>query len=856
MLENRIMRIRLFVPLVFSLLTASSSLHAQSPAACSLDNSCDAAQASVVAAQTGVADNQNTSDASGMDGQATQNPATENTDWSGIANSMQRPAQTASRNETGALRTPAQQQMLQPTVQQIRQQSEYPPAPPSEFQKFVAATTGQRLEIYGTDLFRKVPATFSPSNLTPARAEYILGPDDELRVRIWGAVNYTGNLRVDRSGNIYIPQVGSVHVDGLKFVELDHQLRAAIGRVYRNFDLTADLGRIRSIQVYITGQARRPGVYTVSALSTLVDALFASGGPAPSGSLRHIQLKRDGKVVTDFDLYALLLRGDKSKDLPLQPEDVLFIPPVGAQVAVTGSVRNAAIYELRDDETVADALEAAGRTSAMTANRKITLDRAEDNQRRAMDFALDAKGLAVALKDGDIVHVFSILPSYQKSVTLRGSVANPGHYGWHENMHLSDLLPDRESLLSRDYWWKRSHLGLSTPEYEALVAPVPDSLRNQLTTDIANTLRGDNTADSTDQEASKSGNFGTLASSSKSRVIANALNPGQGNNSVIGVNPEQIDWDYAVIERVDPVTLQSSLLPFDLGKLINGKDASQDLVLQPGDTVTIFSQSDIRVPDAQQTKYVTLEGEVVHAGTYSVNPGETLQDLVRRAGGLTSRAYLYGAEFDRASTRRLQQQRIDEYVRTMELETTRSSIAFANYAALSSQGGASAASGSVTQQFMEQLRNIRATGRVVLKIQPDSNSVEALPAIALENGDRLMIPVRPATVYVVGAVYDQNTVLYEKDGTVGGYLRQAGGVNRNADFNRAYLIHADGSVLNHNDVKSLIGNNFMHARLNPGDTLVVPDRNFRPNVSLKNVLEWTQMFSQLAMGAATIAILK
>jgi len=133
------------------------------------------------------------------------------------------------------------------------------PDPPTEFQKFVAATTGQLLPVYGANLFRNVPLTFAPIDLAPVTAKYVIGPDDELRVRIWGQINYSGNLRVDRSGNIYLPQVGEVHVAGFEFSALDQHLRAAVGRIYRNFDLSVDIGRIRSIEVYVTGQARRPG---------------------------------------------------------------------------------------------------------------------------------------------------------------------------------------------------------------------------------------------------------------------------------------------------------------------------------------------------------------------------------------------------------------------------------------------------------------------------------------------------------------------------------------------------------------------------------------------------------------------
>ncbi len=212
-----------------------------------------------------------------------------------------------------------------------QQQMLLPPEPLTEFQKFIASTTNQVLPIFGANLFRRVPSTFAPLNMTPVPSDYVIGPGDELRIRVWGQVNFQANLQVDRAGEVYLPQVGPVHVAGMPFSDLDGHLRQAIGRVYRNFDLTADIGQIRAIQVYVAGQARRPGVYTVSSLSTLVDAVFASGGPSIQGSMRHIELRRGSDVVTDFDLYGLLVHGDKSKDVKLLPGDVIFIPAVGAR---------------------------------------------------------------------------------------------------------------------------------------------------------------------------------------------------------------------------------------------------------------------------------------------------------------------------------------------------------------------------------------------------------------------------------------------------------------------------------------------------------------------------------------------
>lgn len=743
-----------------------------------------------------------------------------------------------------------------------------PPDELTEFQNFVAAATGQKMLIYGASLFRRVPSTFSPSNLTPVSADYVIGPDDEVRVRIWGATTYSGNLRVDRSGSIYIPQVGSVAVAGLKFAQLDQHVRSAVARQYSNFDLSVELGRIRSIQVYVTGQARRPGAYTVSSMSSLVDALFASGGPSPQGSMRHLELKREGKIVANFDLYALLLHGDKSGDARLEPEDVLYIPPAGGQVAVLGSVRNPAIYELRDHETLGEMLESAGGTTALSSQSRISVDRAsQSGHREAVEFAYDAGGLTAALLDGDILRIEPTIPAYRNTVTLRGNVANPGHFSWRPGMRLSDILPDRDSLLSRDYWWQRAHLGLPSPEFEsAVVQPQPlaqelkRSIESPLERAASQTQADDFSVSSpTADNAQRLGAAGLDSQHSTSHASLAAENAGPTEGSTVQPKLEvrllghEIDWNYAVIERTDPDNLKTSLIPFDLGKLIVSHDESQNLALQPGDTISIFSQSDIRLPVDEETKYVTVEGEVGHAGVYSVKPGETLRDLIGRAGGLTQKAYLYGSEFTRESARKFQQRRIDEYVQEVDLEVRRGSLALANAAI----PGVAIASGSSAQdRFLEQLKLVRASGRVVLQLLPNASALDSIPIIELENGDHFTIPSRPATINVVGAVYNENVFLYHRDGQTEGYLKLAGGPNRNADTRKMFIIRADGAVESRDSIKGLWGDAFLRTALNPGDTLVVPDKNLKPNTSLKSFLDWSQAFSQLALGAAAISVLR
>jgi len=737
-------------------------------------------------------------------------------------------------------------------------QQTFPPDPPTEFQNFVAATLGERLPVYGSDLFLRVPTTFAPSNRTPVPPQYVVGPGDELQIRIWGEITYSGNLIVDRSGAIFLPQVGSVPVAGLPFSALDARLRSAVGKTFRNFDIAVDMGRLRSIQVYLSGQVRRPGAYTLSSLSTLVDALFATGGPSPQGSLRHLYLKRDGKTIVDFDLYDLLLHGDKSKDVRLLPEDVLYIPPVGSQAAIVGSVRLSAIYELRGNDTIGDLIQMAAGTTSVASNSRISIDRANQKRDRvALEVNFDPTGLATSANDGDIVRILSIIPAYSKTITVRGNLANPGHFAWREGLRLSDVIPDRDSLLTRNYWWERSHLGLPTPEFEPWISQ-STQLRQVL-------------APSTNGPANQEQQNGTLAASQSTNgnaqqnignnplldAQARQLHEVQENlqHNDVSVTQSSINWNYAVIERVNPETLQTSLIPFNLGKLVVDHDQTQNLEVKPGDVITIFSDVDIHLPLDQQIKYVQLDGEFVRSGFYSVAPGETLRDLVARAGGLTPKAYLYGSQFTRATTRVLQQARLDEYARSLTLDAERSSQAFA----LSSNANApqaAQASQALTQQMLSRLSSVRATGRIVFPFSPAATALEEVPAIPLENGDKFVVPFTPNIVTVVGAVYDQNSFIFRPKRTVGFYLQLAGGANRNADARHAFVIRADGSVLSRTNTggKGFFKQSFENIELYAGDAVVVPDKTLHPT-ALRDFLQWTQMFSQLALGAAAINVL-
>ena len=761
----------------------------------------------------------------------------------------------------------------------------YAPQPPTDFQRLVFESVGQRLKIFGSNLFLNVPTTFAPLDRTPVPSDYVIGPDDELIIRGWGQVDINVRATVDRGGNIYIPKVGEVNLTGVKYSELVPYLKGVISRTFKNFDLSVSMGQLRSIQIFVVGQARRPGTYTVSSLSTLVNTLFASGGPSSTGSMRQIQLRRSDRVVADFDLYDLLIKGDKSKDITLLPGDVIFIPPVGAQVAIVGSVNLPAIYELKGETTLEEAVTLAGGFTAVTNNNKATVERVQrtDSQtfRNVKEIPLNDSGLAEKLKNGDIVRIAPMLPRFEDTVTLRGNVAWPGRYPWHEGMRIRDLIPSKEALLTRDFWRQQNPVYSAAGEvrlspnagYEPRGANGSANGESGTGSGIQRTQANDQQSSelrattNSDQENSNS-QPGTESSSRTNNpaaaettvrqgtYAASTLSAGEARlrNDIKATAPE-INWDYAVIQRINRDDLSTTLIPFNLGKVILDNDPSQNLELYPGDVLTVFSQQDIKVPIEKQVKFVRLEGEFVASGVYKVQPGETLRDLVQRVGGLTPNAYLFGSEFTRESTRERQQQELNRIVGDLEVQVERNATTGASNVASPEEAALLGPSLEGQRRLVEKLRQLRPTGRIVLELPGLNATLQDIPKIPLEDGDRFVVPFRPASVEVLGSVYNANAFIWRSDKRMSDYLRDSGGPNRNADKKHIFILRADGAVISSsNSGSGFWGGGIESYRLDPGDAVVVPEILWKGNVQ-RQLRDWTQIFSQLALGAASIAVL-
>ena len=706
---------------------------------------------------------------------------------------------------------------------------------PNEFQKFVLESSGQSLPLFGVDFFANSNLSgypgnpFSPLINPPVTGDYPLGAGDEVLIRGWGSVEIEVRATIDRNGFINIPRVGTVALAGVKAADAQRVIRAAIGKNFKDFELNVTFGQLRSITVYVVGQARRPGTYNLSSLSTLVSGLFASGGPSAEGSMRRIQLKRSSQLVTEFDLYDFLSQGNKIADAKLLDGDVIVIPPAFGYVALTGKVSQPAVYEIKHEaESLEHLLQVAGGLPVVADPRKAFLERITPGlaqPRNVEEFALNTQGLKRTLKKGDVLNVISMVPEFSNAVTLRGSVSQPQRVPYVPGMRIRDLIPNKESLITRASVTRQN-----------------------------NALRSINSVGDFGQQAP----FGQQAASdSKATSLALATLAERMGDLI-----DEINLDYAVIERVDRGDLSVKLIPFNLGRVLANAKDSDNLPLAAGDIVTVFSANDVRLPYAKRRVNVRVEGEVVNPGVYQMLPGETLQTVLAKAGGLTKDAYLFGASFLREDVRKNQEENLQLLMRRLEAESSASLTQLSQ-----SQGASSDTTGmalsqkiqaaqAAQKQALERLRSVRPTGRIALGLQPDVNvSLAKIPAIRLQNKDQLVVPSKPDFVYVFGSVNTESALLHKPGRTVADYLEQSGQAS-GADRNGVILMRVDGSAMTSS---SAWGNNVMRTEVMPGDTIVLPekvDRETAWSAFTRNTKDLTQIFFNLGLGAAALKTLR
>ena len=673
------------------------------------------------------------------------------------------------------------------------------------FQEFIRDGYGVTPSIFGNKLFMD-RQRYEPVAGAPVPSDYTIGPGDEVVVHVGGAMEQTIRATVDRDGRLMLPRIGPVVVAGTHASDLDGLLQRQFGEVLRNFSISTSLGRLRSINVYVVGQAAIPGLHTVSSLSTLINAVFTAGGPAPTGSMRVIQLRRHDKLITTLDLYQFIRGGDTSKDMRLEAGDVIVVPPAGPRVALLGTLDNPTIVELLPQgEPLKDVLAVVGMPSSLTAQDKVIVDRIipanGESPRQILEVALDHAGLETMLADSDVLRLLPISQGFANSVTLRGNVAQPLRRAWHTGMTLSDLIPDRQALLTREYYVRRN---------QAVSAK---------------------TAGQTDDV----------------QLIDTGIS-----------SLDEPNWEYAIVERLDRTTLKTDIVPFNLGRLFQN-DLSANLKLQPGDVVTIFGKRDLLMPQGRQSQFVRVEGEVEAPGLYELHPGETLPNLVARAGGLTPNAYLFGSEFYRESTRRRQREMLDEAIGRSEAQlASRSATAAANLTSTDAAQAQAQQAGEIAsvRAQLQRMRSMQPTGRIALELQTTAHDIDELPGLPLEDGDRIRVPSRPGFVYAVGAVDNRNALIWQRGRVLGDYLKRSG-INPDADEQNLFVLRADGSVVT--PARRFWSSSIDSLELMPGDTLVVPEKVNRETawtVLVRGLRDWSQILGQFGLAAAAVEVLR
>ncbi|HXD07926.1 MAG TPA: SLBB domain-containing protein [Burkholderiaceae bacterium] len=753
------------------------------------------------------------------------------------------------------------------------------PPKPSEFQKFVQNATGRLLPVFGARFFEEAADSYAPVDNVPVPADYTVGPGDELLIRAWGSIDVDYRAVVDRNGLVSLPQVGTFPVAGVKASELEKHLRAQIGRVFTNFNLNVTLGQLRAVKVFVVGPAAQPGVYTLSSQSTLLSAVVAAGGPGTNGSMRNVSLRRGGTIVSELDMYEFLVQGDKSKDVQLLPGDVVVFQPAGPRVALTGATDVPGIYELRSkEEPLRELLRYAGGASVVANPRKVHIERIDATQPRAArfvdDFALDADGLQAPVRDGDVITLLALSPEFANAVTLRGHVAQPLRYSYKPGMRIRDLIPEKEALITPDFYRRKNLLVQIEAEEEDSTrgtAPRRGTDGSQRCATPMRNARASEAAMDGSRSTECPGDYSEaprpVASAASAAAAAEA--PAQRAEETRMRDPmerrsrrtptplfDEINWDYAVIERLQPKDLSTLLVPFNLGKAVLEGDPANNVELQPGDVVTIFSQRDIRVPVARQTRLVALEGEVGSPGVYQLLAGETLKQLIARAGGVTPQAYVYGLEFSREETRQRQRENIQQAIQRLEALSATQAARLAANASDDTAARASQISATATQAQLQRLRNLQPNGRIALELPSDDVAFDALPDVPLEAGDRVVVPARPGFVTVAGAVANNNAFLWRRGRTVGEYLKLAG-VEETADPGNTFVLRADGTIVAAADSRNFLGfgGGIAGQPLRPGDAVFVPtqlDFETWGRALVRGLKDWSQIFYQFGLGAAAI----
>jgi protein involved in polysaccharide export with SLBB domain len=714
-----------------------------------------------------------------------------------------------------------------------------------------------KVKRFGSDVFltRNTGTREMPIDL-PIGPDYVVGTGDGLTISLWGGVSQNFSRVVDREGKVTLPEAGSIVVAGLTLEGVQALVQGALSPQFKDAHVAVSVSRLRTVRVYVVGDVQRPGAYDISSLSTPLNALYAAGGPTSVGSLRSVRHYRGRTLIREVDLYDFLLHGIRADVERLEPGDTILVPAAGPQVEISGMVKRPAIYEFKGEIKLTDALDEAGGIRVSAALPHIRVERIDaDGHRSTLELGVpEGSTLESAraqmdnfvVKDGDRVVVAPILPYSEKAIYLAGHVVRPGKLPYRDGMKLSDAIHSYQDLLPEP------------SEHGEIIRLMPPDLRPvAIDFSVADALAGSAPIFLQPFDTIRiRGRYETDAP--RVTVRGEVLQPG-GYALTQGMTAAQLvriaggfkrdalleNADLASYEVKDGKQVVSLRRTIAIGHAVNALDANADVLLKPGDVLTVHQVSGWNDIGAS----VTLAGEVTYPGTYGLQEGERLSSVIRRAGGFRSTAYPDGAVLVRKQVKELEEKSRAELIR--QIETT--SVGGRLGQAVSGGGDDASTLQLLVQQqnqVLQRLRSQQAVGRLVIKINADIASWANTPAdIELRSGDVLTIPKQPGFILISGQVYNASAITYVPGKDAEWYLRRAGGATDLANRKEIFVIRANGLVVGRRSGE-WYQDQVLSARLNPGDVVVVPQKIVGGSVFWKNMLATAQVVSSIAFTAA------